>query len=70
VDAAELGVPVVWNVLYVMMGVSLWLLWDRPGDLAARPLAIIFFFTGALEANLIGVEIGLGGGLWVPRMPW
>jgi len=52
--------PVVWNVLYVMMGVSLWLLWDKPGDLAARRSAIVFFFVQlALNAAWSPVFFGL-----------
>jgi hypothetical protein len=29
--------PLVWSVLYVMMCVSLWLLWDRAADTGRRP---------------------------------
>jgi benzodiazapine receptor len=44
-DAPELGVPVVWNILYSMMGVSLWLLWDRFDDPIATRKAIALFFV-------------------------
>src|SRR6476659_5518341 len=37
--------PVVWNILYIMMGISLWLLWDKPHELSARRSAIILFFA-------------------------
>jgi tryptophan-rich sensory protein len=36
--------PLVWTVLYVMMAVSLWLLWDRAADTAGRRSALTFFF--------------------------
>jgi translocator protein len=35
--------PLVWNILYTMMGFSLWLLWDRGGQVAATRTAIILF---------------------------
>jgi tryptophan-rich sensory protein len=37
--------PVVWNLLYAMMGVSLWLLWDRAAEVAQRRTAIVLFFV-------------------------
>lgn len=37
--------PLVWNVLYAMMGVSLWLLWDRAGDASGRRPAITLFLV-------------------------
>lgn len=36
--------PVVWNVLYVMMGVSLWLLWRADAALPDRRRAVTLFF--------------------------
>jgi translocator protein len=43
--------PVMWNILYAMMGMSLWLLWDRPRDLyAARKAIALFFLQLALNA--------------------
>ena len=42
--------PVVWNILYAMMGVSLWLLWDRFDDpIAARKAIGLFFLQLALN---------------------
>ena len=35
--------PLVWNILYTMMGVSLWLLWDRGSNAAVTRTAIILF---------------------------
>ena len=37
--------PVVWNILYAMMGVSLWLLWDRGREGLARNTAIVLFLV-------------------------
>jgi translocator protein len=37
--------PVVWNILYAMMGVSLWLLWDRAHDPEAARKAIGLFLA-------------------------
>jgi translocator protein len=43
--------PVVWNILYATMGVSLWLLWDRPHDSsAARKTIALFLVQLALNA--------------------
>lgn len=35
--------PVVWNILYTLMAISLWLLWDRTTASAARTAAISLF---------------------------
>lgn len=35
--------PVVWNLLYAMMGVALWLLWDRPRASTGQRAAITAF---------------------------
>ena len=41
---------VVWSILYAMMGVSLWLLWDRFGDpIAARKAIALFLRQLALN---------------------
>jgi len=37
--------PVVWNALYLMMAVSLWLLWDRSAPSKTRSIAIGLFFS-------------------------
>lgn len=37
--------PLVWNILYTIMGISLWLLWDRGRDAAATRTAIILFLV-------------------------
>jgi benzodiazapine receptor len=42
--------PVVWSILYALMGVSLWLLWDRPDNpIAARKAIALFFVQLALN---------------------
>jgi benzodiazapine receptor len=52
--------PVVWTVLYVMMGVSLWLLWDRAVDTGGRRTAItLFFLQLVLNAAWSPVFFGL-----------
>jgi tryptophan-rich sensory protein len=52
--------PLVWSVLYVMMGVSLWLLWDRAADTATRQTAIaLFFLQLVLNAAWSPVFFGL-----------
>ena len=35
--------PAVWNVLYPLMGLSLWLLWDRAGGSPRRRSAVTLF---------------------------
>ena len=40
--------PVVWTLLYILMGIALWLLWDRAPAGSARTLAIAFFFVQLL----------------------
>jgi len=42
--------PVVWNALYLMMAVGLWLLWDRSAPSKTRSIAIGLFF-GQLTLN-------------------
>lgn len=37
--------PIVWNILYVLMAVSLYLLWDRTPATPARSRAITLFFV-------------------------
>jgi tryptophan-rich sensory protein len=52
--------PLVWSVLYVMMGVSLWLLWDRAADTGRRRTAItLFLLQLALNAAWSPVFFGL-----------
>jgi benzodiazapine receptor len=52
--------PLVWSFLYVTMGISLWLLWDRAADTASRRLAIALFFVQlALNAAWSPVFFGL-----------
>ena len=52
--------PLVWSVLYAMMGVSLWLLWDRAADTARRRMAItLFFLQLVLNAAWSPVFFGL-----------
>jgi translocator protein len=40
--------PVVWNALYALMGVSLWLLWDRSPESNGRQNALAFFWIQLL----------------------
>jgi tryptophan-rich sensory protein len=57
--------PVVWNILYAMMGVSLWLLWDRSTDAPARRTAItLFLLQVALNAAWSPVFFGLHQTRW------
>jgi translocator protein len=42
--------PVVWNVLFLLMAVSLWLLWDRSAPSKPRSIAI-GLFLGQLALN-------------------
>lgn len=51
--------PLVWSVLYSMMGVSLWLLWDRAADTARRRTAITLFLT-QLALNAVWSPIFFG----------
>jgi len=38
-----LAFPIVWTLLYILMSVSLWRLWDRAAPSAARTTAIVWF---------------------------
>jgi translocator protein len=52
--------PVVWNILYALMGVSLWLLWDRYDDpIPARKAIALFFVQLALNFAWSPVFFGL-----------
>jgi translocator protein len=52
--------PVVWNILYAMMALSLWLLWDRTPERGARSSAIVLFCVQlALNAAWSPVFFGL-----------
>jgi translocator protein len=56
--------PVIWNILYVMMGVSLWLLWKSEAEASPKKLAIgLFFIQLALNAAWAPVFFGL-------HQPW
>jgi translocator protein len=37
--------PIVWTVLYLLMAISLWRLWDRTVPSPARREALLFFFA-------------------------
>lgn len=37
--------PVVWNLLYLLMAISLWLLWQAPGGTPLRGAAIALFLV-------------------------
>jgi len=41
----SLAFPIVWSVLYVLMAVSLWRLWDLESRSAARGKAILWFLV-------------------------
>jgi tryptophan-rich sensory protein len=44
--------PVVWSVVYPLMGLSLWLLWDRSGDAPRKRSAVtLFLLQLALNAT-------------------
>jgi translocator protein len=52
--------PWMWNTLYVLMGASLWLLWDRSSASGARRAAIgLFFAQLALNAAWSPVFFGM-----------
>jgi len=52
--------PVAWNILYAMMALSLWLLWDRTPESGARSSAIVLFCVQlALNAAWSPVFFGL-----------
>lgn len=59
--------PIAWTILYVMMAVTLWRLWDRVAPSAERGKAIAWFFIQlAINAAWSPVFFGmqsLGGGL-------
>jgi tryptophan-rich sensory protein len=41
----RLAFPIVWTVLYVLIAVTLWRLWDRCAPSPARRQALAFFFA-------------------------
>ena len=52
--------PWIWNTLYVLMGASLWLLWDRAPEDRARQTAIgLFFVQLSLNAAWAPVFFGM-----------
>jgi tryptophan-rich sensory protein len=52
--------PLVWSALYVMMGVSLWLLWDRAAGTPGRQTTIrLFLLQLGLNAAWSPVFFGL-----------
>ncbi|MGB8400299.1 TspO/MBR family protein [Bradyrhizobium sp.] len=54
--------PIAWTLLYVLMAVSLWRLWDRVSPSAARKAAIIWFLIQlALNALWSPVFFGWHG---------
>jgi benzodiazapine receptor len=54
--------PVVWTILYILMAVALWRLWDRTPASALRTRAIVFFLLQlALNAIWSPIFFGLHG---------
>lgn len=51
--------PVVWTLLYAMMGVSLWLFWETPAGASRRWVLSSFFAQLALNAAWSPVFFGL-----------
>ncbi len=43
--------PVVWTILYLMMGVAAWLIWSGPGSVARNTALTAFFVQLALNAG-------------------
>jgi translocator protein len=35
--------PIVWNILFILMGISLYLIWDKESDNKQKNTAVIFF---------------------------
>lgn len=66
--------PVAWTILYVLMAVALWRLWDRNGPSPARRAALVLFFVQlALNALWSPVFFGMeaiGAGLVVIVLLW
>ena len=56
----RIAFPIVWTVLYVLMAVALWRLWDRTAPSPERRDALVFFFVQlALNAAWSPVFFGL-----------
>ncbi len=51
--------PIAWTVLYIMMGLSLWRLWDRALPSPERRQAVIFFFV-QLALNAVWSPVFFG----------
>jgi len=43
--------PIVWSVLYVIMGAAAWLAWIAPGSVARNTVLALFFVQLALNAS-------------------
>jgi tryptophan-rich sensory protein len=56
---APLAFPIVWSVLYALMAVSLWRLWDLETRSAARSKAIIWFLV-QLALNALWSQVFFG----------
>lgn len=56
---APLVFPIVWSVLYALMAVSLWRLWDLETRSAARSKAIIWFLV-QLALNALWSQVFFG----------
>lgn len=55
----NIAFPIVWNILYALMAISLWLLWDRSEASAQRTRAITLFLI-QLGLNLIWSPVFFG----------
>lgn len=51
--------PIVWSVLYVVMGVAAWLAWIAPGSVARNTVLALFFIQLALNASWSWAFFGL-----------
>ncbi|WP_114576859.1 TspO/MBR family protein [Saliphagus sp. LR7] len=69
----EIAFPVVWTVLFTLLGIALWLVWERTGD--GRRLALSLFALQMLvnvawtpaffSLQAPGVALGIIVALWV-----
>ena len=59
--------PVVWTVLYLLMGISLYIIWNTHADSGKKRLAFIFFGI-QLFLNLIWSPIFFGLQLFLPAL--
>ncbi len=61
--------PVVWTVLYLLMGYASYLIWEAPADPAQKKKALLLYGL-QLAANFIWSPLFFGAGLRLTALLW